>query len=239
MDVIDFLKSEKVEAMSLTCVGAYTLLLCEAWTRPCCSLPSARLQGGLSMVKKLARWTGTDEEFEPVLACFEPLKGDKTRMINPRLKREWDETHTKLLILSEAGKRGAEIKKALHEKKPTASKRIRIEPTNDFEQFWQAYPKKIGKKAALQAWEKAIDKPAVVDIIKALDIANKSEQWTKDNGQFIPNPSTWLNQGRWTDQPLSNGHGVSLTCALHPHLTFTDKHAKDTHDYIHHPKYVG
>lgn len=26
-----------------------------------------------------------------------------------------------------------------------------------------------------------------------------SPQWTKDNGQYIPNPATWLNQGRWED----------------------------------------
>jgi hypothetical protein len=25
-------------------------------------------------------------------------------------------------------------------------------------------------------------------------------QWRKDGGQFIPNPATWLNQGRWDDQ---------------------------------------
>lgn len=27
----------------------------------------------------------------------------------------------------------------------------------------------------------------------------QNEQWRKDNGQYIPNPATWLNQGRWDD----------------------------------------
>jgi hypothetical protein len=27
-----------------------------------------------------------------------------------------------------------------------------------------------------------------------------SAQWQKDNGQYIPNPATWLNQGRWDDE---------------------------------------
>lgn len=27
-----------------------------------------------------------------------------------------------------------------------------------------------------------------------------SDQWTQNNGQFIPHPATWLNQGRWDDE---------------------------------------
>ena len=27
-----------------------------------------------------------------------------------------------------------------------------------------------------------------------------SRQWRENNGQFIPNPATWLNQGRWEDE---------------------------------------
>ena len=27
-----------------------------------------------------------------------------------------------------------------------------------------------------------------------------SRQWQKDGGQYIPNPATWLNQGRWEDE---------------------------------------
>lgn len=78
---------------------------------------------------------------------------------------------------------------------------------HEFEQFWQQYPRKIGKKAALAAWMKAQDKPALPDVLLAIDRAKRSEQWQKDGGQFIPHPATWLNQGRWADtheaRPLS------------------------------------
>lgn len=238
MDVIDWLKSEKIEAMSSAAVGGYIMLLCEAWTRPSCSLPSARLA-----LMKLARWTGTEDEFSQVLHCFIPFKDDKTRVINVRLKREWDETQARMTVLREAGKKGALVKQALKAQpapvRTPRSRPIRTPMDTDFEQFWQAYPKKIGKKDALKAWLKATDKPAMVDILHAVEQSKKSEQWTKNNGQFIPNPSTWLNQGRWTDQPLTNGHAALLTCPHHPSLTFTDTKAKDTHDFIHHPKYVG
>jgi len=70
---------------------------------------------------------------------------------------------------------------------------------DEFEIFWEAYPRKVGKKKARVAWRSAKDKPDVADIIKVIDHAKKTEQWTKENGQFIPHPSTWLNEGRWSD----------------------------------------
>ncbi len=70
-----------------------------------------------------------------------------------------------------------------------------------FEQFWKAYPKKTGKEAARKSWVKA--KPPVQDVLRALQWQCNSEQWTKDHGQYIPNPATYLNQGRWQDEPAS------------------------------------
>lgn len=70
----------------------------------------------------------------------------------------------------------------------------------DFEQFWSAYPKHVGKGDAFKAWKKL--KPSVVlreTIIAAVDEQKRSPQWRRDHGQYIPNPSTWLNQSRWDD----------------------------------------
>ena len=80
----------------------------------------------------------------------------------------------------------------------------------EFEVFWSAYPKKIGKKEAWKSWLKAKDKPAIDIVIQAIESAKKTDQWTKENGQFIPHPSTWLNQGRWADQsPIPSNGSVS------------------------------
>jgi len=70
---------------------------------------------------------------------------------------------------------------------------------NDFDVFWRAYPKKTGKDDARRAWSKK--KPVLIDVLQALEWQVPSEQWTKQNGQFIPNPATYLNQGRWQDEP--------------------------------------
>ncbi len=77
---------------------------------------------------------------------------------------------------------------------------IEIEKTTTFDHFWTAYPKKIGKKAALKSWNKAKDKPTLEAILEQLSRQKKSDQWTKDAGQYIPNPATWINQGRWDDE---------------------------------------
>jgi uncharacterized protein YdaU (DUF1376 family) len=69
-----------------------------------------------------------------------------------------------------------------------------------FDAFWQAYPKKVGKIAARKAWKKAKRPPTGI-ILAAVEQQKKSDQWRKDNGQYIPNPATWLNQGRWDDEP--------------------------------------
>ena len=61
-----------------------------------------------------------------------------------------------------------------------------------------AYPKKIGKAAAKKAFAKV--KVNINTLISAVEQQKLSDQWRKDNGQYIPNPTTWLNQGRWDDE---------------------------------------
>ena len=39
-------------------------------------------------------------------------------------------------------------------------------------------------------------------LICAIEMQKKTAQWTKDNGQFIPHPATWLNSKRWEDTPI-------------------------------------
>jgi len=71
----------------------------------------------------------------------------------------------------------------------------------DFEKFWQAYPKKVGKKAAEAAWKRCRPNKELQErILIAVVKAKVTEQWAKEGGRYIPNPATWLNQGRWEDE---------------------------------------
>lgn len=70
-----------------------------------------------------------------------------------------------------------------------------------FAEFWAEYPKKVGKKAALTSWKRLKpDADLFERIMQAVAIAKNSEQWNREGGRFIPNPSTWINQGRWDDE---------------------------------------
>ena len=68
-----------------------------------------------------------------------------------------------------------------------------------FEAFWSEYPKKVGKGAALKAFQK-VKKEAYPLLVPAVQRQKLSAQWQKDGGQYIPNPATWLNQERWLDE---------------------------------------
>lgn len=74
---------------------------------------------------------------------------------------------------------------------------------NQFDAFWDVYPKKVGKGAAQKAFEKV--KVPVADLISAVERQKNSEQWRKEGGKYIPNPATWLNQGRWEDELPTSG----------------------------------
>jgi hypothetical protein len=82
---------------------------------------------------------------------------------------------------------------------------------NGFSKFWEHYPKRVGKKAALTAWQKAKGKPPIDTILSAISQQIASPNWLKDNGQYIPNPATWINQGRWDDDV-----GVQTSSAYQP-----------------------
>ena len=69
-----------------------------------------------------------------------------------------------------------------------------------FETFWEAYPRKVGKSAVYKAWKRLKpDKELFARILSAVDNAKATEQWRREAGRFIPNPLTWINQGRWDD----------------------------------------
>lgn len=81
-----------------------------------------------------------------------------------------------------------------------------------FAEFWQLYPKKVGKADALKAWKRAkVTAELFERILDALSWQKESEQWHRDGGRFIPNPSTWINQGRWDNEPTEIPNGSART----------------------------
>jgi hypothetical protein len=71
-----------------------------------------------------------------------------------------------------------------------------------FDEFWEAYPRKVGKPAALKVWRRLFRNYAGElewHIMDGLEQWKQSREWR--DRQFIPYPSTFLNQRRWEDVP--------------------------------------
>lgn len=68
-----------------------------------------------------------------------------------------------------------------------------------FDEFWSVYPRRAGKLDARKAWAKAV-KLAGPDVILAGACRYAADP--NREAAYTAHPSTWLNQGRWDDDPL-------------------------------------
>ncbi|MFT8720602.1 hypothetical protein [Acetobacter sp.] len=72
----------------------------------------------------------------------------------------------------------------------------------EFDEFWSAYPRHVGKDAARKAHTKARTKATQAEIM--LGLSRQVAVWPdrkSDRAQFIPYPASWLNSGGWQDDP--------------------------------------
>lgn len=65
-----------------------------------------------------------------------------------------------------------------------------------FEAFWKSYPRRVAKGAARKAWDKAIKKTTLENMLKAIPeyVAKKPEKID------FKHPATWLNGECWDDE---------------------------------------
>lgn len=89
---------------------------------------------------------------------------------------------------------------------------VGISPKCDalFNEFWDVYPKKVDKKKAQTAFLRLsnIKKEMALQDVK---LRSKSTDWIKDNGKYIPYPSTYINGERWNDNGNSNSQQTQST----------------------------
>ena len=96
----------------------------------------------------------------------------------------------------------------LHKKnnlKKTKEKNNMTESFERFEQFWQNYPRKVGKNSALKAYTVARSRFAgTIQDFEALVVSGALALARDPNlpaTQYIPHPTTWLNREGWNDDP--------------------------------------
>lgn len=71
-----------------------------------------------------------------------------------------------------------------------------------FERFWNLYPNRIAREDARQIFfSLCLSGDELNQLFQGLARWNRSVEWTKSNGQFIPRPAKWLSDRRWTEFP--------------------------------------
>lgn len=81
---------------------------------------------------------------------------------------------------------------------------------SDFDRFYEAYPKKLNRAAALAAFDAIPDKPSIDVLLAAIETARRSPAWKEQNGRFIPGPAKWLQDEQWRNyKPAASGTTAS------------------------------
>jgi hypothetical protein len=73
------------------------------------------------------------------------------------------------------------------------------EREREWEKVWSAFPKKIDEKKARAVYlESTVSAQKIID---SLADWSQTDEWTRDNGRWIPLPTTWLGRAGWNEQP--------------------------------------
>lgn len=201
----------------LTCTehGAYILLLMAMW-RAGGSLPDDP-----SKLARFARCT-TGQWARMSATILDFFEQEDGRIVHRRLAREMTKhgvaVERQRQLSSNGGKAKAlktnkpsmphgTFSECQPEPEPELEKKVVSKPKGfspHFAQFWSAYPNKVGKVKAEVAYVRALarvngpDPPG--ELLSGLERAKVSDQWRRG---YIPHPTTWLNEGRWEDEPAT------------------------------------
>src|SRR6185295_6362889 len=236
--VKDWRSSRKVNGMNYAAQGMYFAMLLEQWESG--SVPSSPAEVASLLGGTKTEWT---RAWPKLSACFVARKRDG-RLVNAKLERVRRDRLKFSKRQAESGLRGAQERWKKHGKpigspsnrhqspmakngssasaSASASASHGTPPSNGapalrerFDAFWAAYPKKTGKGAAWRAWEKLRPNPDLATHMHAARAWQRhKDNWLREGGRYIPNPSTWLNQKRWEDEPTDTPRMSARTMSL-------------------------
>ena len=94
-----------------------------------------------------------------------------------------------------------------------------------FDDFWDAYPKKVGKGQARKAYTTAVKKVDGGTLMEKLELFKAHHEKLGTDKRYIPNASTWLNGERWDDELIESTSDAapSLDEVLSWDVSFDDR----------------
>lgn len=146
-------------------------------------------------------------EETPGQHCARWLKSAKVKAKETNTVLSWEEV-AKIIDHTLTGL--AHFKKAPQSDSKAISSEVSIS-----EDIYAAYPRKVGRKAAIEAIKRAIkrlsSKHAHSNVgeqeagnmlmLAVKDYSKAVSKWPADERNFCPHPATWFNQGRYDDDP--------------------------------------
>lgn len=128
---------------------------------------------------------------------------NQTKADESRAKQTKADESRRKLAKADESKKSSEAEADTEADTEAETERDNVRAREDaFDRFWSAYPRHTAKQTALAAFKKLHPDEALMQtILTAIERQKASPQWTKDGGQFVPHPATWLNQRRWEDEP--------------------------------------
>ncbi|WP_454864555.1 YdaU family protein [Pseudomonas rhizophila] len=197
--------------------GAYMLLLFSYWQTG----KPLRIDR-LSTIARIPndRWTSVADTLSEFFHITE------THWVQFRVESDLEAVNSKVQTASNAGKASAR-KKALQKQQNSNESSTTVDdplqrnanhidtdtdtdknktpspPEGDglFPKFWALYPRKQDKAKALKAWAKLkVNDDLFALIASGLAAQSVSADWIKEDGKYIPMPTTWLNGKRWEDE---------------------------------------
>ena len=173
--------------------GAYMLLLMNYWQK------GRALDNTNDRLQYVARLTPEEwEANKEILAEFFVLEGDI--WWHSRIELDLEKVREKSIKASANGKRSVSNRSANAEQTLNhKDKDIDKDKKTTFDAFWDVYPRKVAKQDAQKSYERALNSATPEEILLG------AQKFAADPNRiptFTPHPATWLNQGRWSDEPL-------------------------------------
>ncbi len=101
--------------------------------------------------------------------------------------------------------------------------------SEEFAQFWAAYPRRVAKRAAFAAFKSCRNRGATLeDIVRGAEALKAHVDAQLQSLQFTPHPATWLNRDQHEDEyleiksPLSPAE-LGIQRAIEAHNAFIDR----------------
>lgn len=227
--------------MSVESIGIYIRLLIFQWINgkiPANNLMMVRIAGCPTDQFRLC-W---DTE---VGNCFEQFDdGAGPYYKNKRLEIERQKVLAGVEQRRQAGKKSGQARRKTSKKQPhrtgvhhpferegnekatiqsQSHNQSKDKPIDRFDEFWETYPKKVGKKPCQKKWKaRRLDRLADQIIQNVRDRIEGDSQWLRG---FVPNPLTFINQDRWDDPIQKETAGEKAQRSRQD--TFDDIHARN------------